>query len=194
MAYENKDLTVKIKEVDQAGSAVLIENDKGEGWFKVAAPAKVQFARTGDATVKFKENDIVYLRMVSSGPVKPRSTGWPPPKTQNDGFNPMNPPVEKVGGNSAPTPFKQAQGYPNKFKKNDFDDNPYHMEVIEEGFEGLTLQETIDLVKVMKDEGKFVFATNRFATGKHVEDKKKKMHMLYDLITFTKVKKDGKRE
>jgi hypothetical protein len=175
MTYENKDLIVEIVEVNPEESTVTITNEQGEGTFKVEYPAKIKYAKTGEATIKFdKTNQIVYLRMKSAGAPKPKSS-----------FPQKQPYVSNN--------FKKAFGTPNSFKP--ADKVAFHYESEVTILEGVTLTEFKQVYNDFSKQGRWIVASNIFPTP--ITAKKDKdtdpIHILYDAIIYEKVKKEGGR-
>ena len=94
--YTGQELQVEVIDVFKDKSSVWIENDNASGEYPVVAPASINFARKGPATIKFNAGgEICYIR--STAP-KPQGNGfgggykkpWTPTKGPSQPFQPSN--------------------------------------------------------------------------------------------------------
>jgi len=175
---QDTSVEVEITEIDkEKGLVTCISSDGEEGTFKVNFPCKIEFCKGGKATIKLNNyKQIVYCRSLipkKTYPARPYSSGY----RQTSQENPIG--VKRVDKD-----FTEQE-----------DGEGYYYDVIPQFLEKVTLETIKSTLKALKENNVWVFSTQMFRRDDFEVDKKdeKLAHYYYDLVIWTKIKKDGKR-
>jgi hypothetical protein len=175
-------MEVTVEEVSKDSNEIYINDGQGnEGWFPVREPAKIQYCKTGKASITITNNTITFCKSLDNNNVNHSNTYSKPyqkpySKPNYGGFRSSN----------QSNPIQPANQYKPK--------EECYYEESEILFEGVGFIESQKIVEDLKKQGKWVFYVQRLPRyGDFAEGEDKVTHYKYDIAIGIKEKRLGKR-